>query len=82
MTMSYRSKCRSRIYNVEIHIFGEAADVRRFVRDNKFINDLYGIKYKDFNSPVAISPRARASCVCVGMDTSVQKPTTFARSEE
>ena len=80
--MSYRSKCRSRIYNVEIHVFGEAADVRRFVHDNKFINDLYGIKYLEFNSPVALSPRARASCVCVGMETSVQKPKTFARSEE
>lgn len=80
--MSYRSKCRSRIYNVEIHIFGDSADVRRFVHDNKFINDLYGIKYNDFNSPVALIPRARASCVCVGMDTSVQKHKTFARSEE
>ncbi len=82
MKISYRSKCRSRIYNVEIHVFGEAADVRRFVHDNLFVNDLYGIKYHDFNSPVAIIPRARASCVCVGMDTSVQKPKTFARSEE
>ena len=82
MKMIYRSKCRSRIYNVEIHIFGEAADVRRFVHDNMFINDLYGIKYHDFNSPVALYPRARASCVCVGMDTSVQKPITSARSEE
>lgn len=82
MKMKCRSKCRSRIFNVDIIVFGDSCDVRRFVCDNKFINDLYGIKYHDFNSPVALNPRARASCVCVGMDTSVQKPKTFARSEE
>lgn len=77
MKMIYRSKCRSRIYNVEIHVFGEASDVRRFVHDNTFINDLYGIKYHDFNSPVAIYPRARASRVCVGMQ-SPEKPFGLA----
>lgn len=82
MKMKCLSKCKSRIYNVDIIVDGDSRDVRRFVHDNKFINDLYGIKYHDFNSPVALVPRARASCVCVGMDTSVQKPITFARSEE
>lgn len=80
--MKCRSKCKSRIYNVDIIVVGDSADVRSFVHDNKFINDLFGIKYHYFNSPEALYPRARASCVCVGMDTSVQKTKTFARSEE
>ncbi len=74
MKISYRSKCRSRIYNVEIHVFGEARDVRRFVHDNRFVNDLYDIKCHYYNSPVANQSRARASRACGGMQ-SAARPT-------
>lgn len=81
MKMNCRSKCKSKIYDVSIIVTGDVDNVRNFLRDNKFINDLYCIKSYYINSPVAQS-RARASRACGGMDTSVQKPITFARSEE
>ena len=70
-----RSKCKSRIYNVDIIVVGESHDVRRFILDNTFINDLYDIKCHYHNSPVAnAESRARASRACGGMQ-SAARPT-------
>ncbi len=77
MKTNCRSKCKSRIYNVDIIVVGESRDVRRFLRDNAFINDLYGLKLHDYNPPVVPTSRARASCVCGGMQ-SAAKPLNRA----
>lgn len=68
MKISYLSNCRLRIYNV-----------CRFVQDNKFIKDLFGIKYHDFNSPEAFYPRARVSRACGGMQSTARPYTEPSR---
>lgn len=73
--MKCRSKCKSRIYNVDIIVVGDSRDVQRFVLDNAFINDLSVIKCYYYNSPVAnAKSRARASRACGGMQ-SAARPT-------
>lgn len=73
--MKCRSKCKSRIYNVDIIVVGDYDDVRRFVRDNTFINDLSVDKCYYYNPPVAnAKSRARASRACGGMQ-SAARPT-------
>lgn len=72
--MKCRSKCKSRLYNVDIIVVGEHRDVIRFVLDNTFINDLSVIKCHYYNSPVANESRARASRACGGMQ-SAARPT-------
>ena len=68
--MNCRSKCTSRIYNVDIIVVGDSRDVRHFIRDNAFINDLSVIKCNYYNSPVANArSRARASRACGGMQS-------------
>ena len=73
--MKCRSKCKSMIYDVSIIVTGNVDNVRNFLRDNKFINDLYEIKSYYINSPVAnAKSRARASRACGGMQ-SAARPT-------
>lgn len=75
MKMKCRSKCKSRIYNVDIIVVGDYRDVQRFVLDNTFINDLSVINCYYNNSPVAnAKSRARASRACGGMQ-SAARPT-------
>lgn len=74
MKMKCRSKCISRIYNVDIIVVGKSRDVHRFIRDNAFINDLSVVKYHYYNSPEANQSRARASRACGGMQ-SAARPT-------
>lgn len=77
--MNCLSSCKSRIYNVCLIVIGEDDDVRHFIRDNRFVNDLSTPFTIYNNSPVANQSRARASRACGGMDTDVQKPKTSAR---
>lgn len=72
--MKCRSKCKSMIYDVSIIVTGDVDNVRNFLRDNKFINDLYDIKSYYIDSPVAKPSRARASRACGGMQ-SAARPT-------
>lgn len=73
--MKCRSKCKSRIYNVDIIVAGDFRDVHHFIFDNAFINDLSVVKYHYYNSPVAnAKSRARASRACGGMQ-SAARPT-------
>lgn len=74
--------CKSRIYNVSLIVIGEDDDVRNFIHDNCFVNDLSTPFTIYNNSPVANQSRARASRACGGMETDVQKPKTSARPEE
>lgn len=80
--MNCLSSCKSRIYNVRVIVIGNDSDVRNFIRDNRFVNDLFGLITIYNNSPEAYQSRARASRACGGMDTDVQKPKTSARPEE
>lgn len=74
--MKCRSKCKSRIYKVDIIVVGELGEVQRFICDNAFINDLSVIKSYYYNSPVAnAKSRARASRACGGMQ-SAARPTS------
>lgn len=74
-TMKCRSKCKSRIYNVDIIVVGELGEVQRFICDNTFINDLSVIKCYYYNSPVANpKSRVRAARTCGGMQ-SAARPT-------
>lgn len=63
------------IYDVSIVVTGDVDNVRNFLRDNKFINDLYDINSYYINSPVVnAKSRARASRACGGMQ-SAARPT-------
>lgn len=77
--MNCRSKCKSRIYNVDIIVVGESRDVRRFIRDNAFINDLFGIKLHDYNSPEVPTSRVRASRARGGMQSAARPSTEPCR---
>ena len=68
------SSCKSRIYNVRVIVIGNDNDVRNFIRDNRFVNDLYDLLTIYNNSPVANQSRARASRACGGMQ-SAARPT-------
>ena len=62
--------CKSRIYNVRLIVVGNDKDVRNFIRDNRFVNDLYDILTIYINSPVVnAKSRARASRACGGMQS-------------
>lgn len=82
MKMNCLFSCKSRIYNDRIIVLVNDKDVRNFICDNRFVNDLYYLLTIYNNSPVASYSRARASRACGGMDTDVQKPKTSARPEE
>lgn len=79
MKTNCRSKCKSRIYNVDIIVVGQSRDVRRFIRDNAFINDLFGIKLYDYNSPVVPTSRVRASRARGGMQSAARPSTEPCR---
>lgn len=73
--MNCLSSCKSRIYNVRVNVIGNVNDVRNFIRDNRFVNDLYDLLTIYNNSPVAnAKSRARASRACGGMQ-SAARPT-------
>ena len=73
-TMNCLSSCRSRIYNVRVIVIGNDNDVRHFIRDNRFVNDLYDVLTIYNNSPVANPSRVRAARTCGGMQ-SAARPT-------
>ena len=74
-TTNCLSSCKSRIYNVRVIVIGNDNDVRNFIRDNRFVNDLYDLLTIYNNSPVAnAKSRARASRACGGMQ-SAARPT-------
>lgn len=73
--MTCLSSCKSRIYNVRVIVIGNDNDVRNFIRDNRFVNDLYDLLTVYNNSSVAnAKSRARASRACGGMQ-SAARPT-------
>lgn len=75
MKMNCLSSCKSRIYNVRVIVIGNDNNVRNFILDNRFVNDLYDLLTFYNNSPEAnAKSRARASRACGGMQ-SAARPT-------
>lgn len=75
MIMNCLSSCKSRIYSVRVIVIGNDINVRNFIRDNRFVNDLYDLHTIYNNSPVAnANSRVRASRARGGMQ-SAARPT-------
>lgn len=79
MKMNCLSSCKSRIYNVRLIVIGEDYDVRHFIRDNRFVNDLSTPFTIYYNSPEDSSTRARASRACDGMQSTARPYTEPSR---